>query len=76
MLDSSVALADLCAQGHGIALLPARLFASWENAGRLIRPFSQAVEVGSYWITRPVTRQQTTGMQSFTRWLCETAASG
>lgn len=76
MLDSSVALADLCAQGHGIAMLPARLFAGWENTGRLIRPFSHAVEAGSYWITRPVGRQQTAGMQSFTRWLCETAATG
>lgn len=72
MLDSSLALADLAAQGHGLALLPARLFASWEEAGRLVRPFRHTVAVGSYWLTRPVSRPETTGMQSFTRWLCKT----
>src|SRR5690606_28066367 len=30
VLDSSIALADMAAQGHGVAMLPRLLFRSWE----------------------------------------------
>lgn len=74
MLDSSVALADLAAQGHGIALLPAPLFAAWEEHHRLVRPMEHSVMAGSYWLTRALSKPETSGMRSFSRWLRDTAA--
>ena len=72
-LDSSVALAEMAAQGHGVALLPHRLFESWQKTGRLVRPFDHEVAVGRYWLTRLQSRPETAGMRSFRRWL-ESAA--
>lgn len=74
MLDSSLALAEMAAQGHGVALLPHRLFRYWEEAGRLSRPFDHAVDMGSYWLTWPQLRPETQGMRSFRTWLNNTAA--
>lgn len=69
MLDSSVALADIAAQGHGVALLPLVLFSAWEASGRLVRPFPHMVNAGSYWLTRPLARVETSGIRHFREWL-------
>lgn len=66
VFDSSIALADVAAQGHGVALLPARLFA---HDARLVRPFAQEVSVGSYWLTRAQNRPVTAGMRAFAAWV-------
>ncbi|MGR3481502.1 LysR family transcriptional regulator [Salipiger marinus] len=68
-LDSSLALAEMAAQGHGVAILPHRLFRLWEETGRLVRPFAPEVDMGSYWLTWPQTRKETQGMRSFRTWL-------
>lgn len=72
MLDSSVALADMASQGHGVALLPAALFTHWEKTGQLVRPIGHSVTMGSYWLTRLQSRQETAGMRSFRQWLQQT----
>lgn len=69
ILDSSVALADMASQGHGVALLPAALLSHWERTGRLVRPFDHSVAMGSYWLTRLQSRPETAGMRSFRQWL-------
>ncbi|WP_111557277.1 LysR family transcriptional regulator [Paracoccus sediminilitoris] len=74
-LDSSLALAEMAAQGHGVALLPHSLFRHWMDGGRLARPFDHAVDMGSYWLTWPQTRTETQGMRCFRTWLTETVAA-
>lgn len=69
MLDSSVALADMASQGHGIALLPRALFCERVSSGHLVQPFAHAVDAGSYWLTRVPSRPETAGMRSFREWL-------
>lgn len=69
MLDSSIALAEMAAQGHGIALLPHPMFAAWQDNGRLVRPFGQTVDAGRYWLTRSQARPETAGMAALRHWL-------
>lgn len=74
VLDSSVSLADMASQGHGVALLPAALFSHWTATGRLARLFDHSLAVGAYWLTRPQSRSETGGMRSFRRWLLQEAS--
>ncbi|WP_419896136.1 LysR family transcriptional regulator [Roseomonas sp. USHLN139] len=76
LFDSSLALAEAAAQGAGVALLPARLFARDLRSGRLVRPFAQEVALGSYWLTRLRSRAMTPALQSFQDWLLAEAALG
>ena len=69
VLDSSVALADLAAGGHGVALLPLPMFGQALDAGRLVRPFAQTVTLGSYWLTVPEDRRMTPGTASLLEWM-------
>jgi LysR family transcriptional regulator of beta-lactamase len=41
-------------------------------AGRLVRPFETEIDVGRYWLIRPLARPETAAMQAFRTWLCET----
>lgn len=75
VLDSSIALADMAAQGHGVAMLPRLLFRSWEEEGRLVQPCDHSVSIGSYWLTRPRSKDETSGMRSFKKWLLMTVRS-
>lgn len=70
MLDSSIALADMASQGHGVALLPASLFGHWTESGRLVTLFDHSIAAGAYWLTRLQSRSETSGMRSFREWLC------
>ncbi|ONG46049.1 LysR family transcriptional regulator [Pseudoroseomonas deserti] len=76
LFDSSLALAEAAAQGAGVALLPARLFARDLRSGRLVRPFAQEVALGSYWLTRLRSRPASPALQSFQDWLLAEAALG
>lgn len=69
-LDSSIALADMASQGHGVALLPASLFGHWIEGGRLVTLFDHPIAAGAYWLTRLQSRSETSGMRSFREWLC------
>lgn len=74
VLDSSIALAELAAEGMGVALLPALMFRRQIEAGRLEQPFEQAVSTGRYWLTRPADRQPAPAMETFARWARSEAA--
>lgn len=80
VIDSSVGIAELAVQGHGIALLPHRLFGAWIGSGRLVRPFAAEVAGGRYWLTRLRSRPLSPAMRAFQDWVCtlgtETTATG
>lgn len=76
MFDSSIALADMAAQGLGVALLPCHMMTAWVKDGRLVQPFDHSVDLGSYWLTRVPSKTETAGMRSFRHWLQATAACG
>lgn len=69
IFDSSLAIAWASAAGAGVGLLPAAMFSQELANGRLIAPFSQAVDAGQYWLTRLNTRTETLGMTAFREWL-------
>ncbi|MGE8318300.1 MAG: LysR family transcriptional regulator [Comamonas sp.] len=71
MFDSSVTMAEAAAQGAGVALLPARLFAREILSGRLQRPFAQELQRGAYWFTRLRSRPATPALQAFGGWIRE-----
>ncbi|PFH07976.1 LysR family transcriptional regulator of beta-lactamase [Collimonas sp. PA-H2] len=74
VFDSSLTMAEAAAQGAGVALLPARMFARELQQGRLIRPFEVEIGSGSYWLTRLKSKQVTPAMQVFQEWLHHAAA--
>lgn len=76
MLDSSIALADMAAQGQGVAMLPRDLLTVWVKDGRLVQLFDHSLALGSYWLTRMPSRPETAGMRSFRQWLCSTVPQG
>jgi len=69
VFDSSVTMAEAAAQGVGVALLPARLFAREIVNGRLQRPFAQELQRGAYWFTRLKSRPGTPALQAFSGWI-------
>ncbi|MEQ6433997.1 LysR family transcriptional regulator [Comamonas sp. w2-DMI] len=69
MFDSSLTLAEAAAQGAGIALLPTRLFEHMLRQGRLVRPFTQEVDTGAYWLTHLRSRPVSAALQTFRHWL-------
>ncbi|WP_102106955.1 LysR family transcriptional regulator [Oceaniglobus roseus] len=73
VLDSSVALAELAAEGRGVALLPPLMFGDRLATGRLVRPFPAEVATGRYWLTAPRSRKRTPGMERFEAWLLDAA---
>lgn len=72
VFDNSLAIAEMAARSHGIGLLPAVLFESWIDDGRLTRPFSAQIEIGGYWLTRPHTALETAGQTTFREWITGT----
>ncbi|TQS69976.1 LysR family transcriptional regulator [Rhodobacteraceae bacterium] len=69
ILDSSIGLADVAAEGFGIALLPVAMFERQLLSGRLIRPVETTVTLGSYWLTVPKDRRITTASQTLLDWM-------
>lgn len=69
VLDSSVALAELAADGEGVALLPVAMFRRQIETGRLVQPYAAAISAGSYYLTRPAAKPVSPAMASFAAWL-------
>jgi LysR family transcriptional regulator of beta-lactamase len=69
VFDSSLTMAEAAVQGTGVALLPVRMFEHEIRQGRLMRPFAAEVTLGSYWLTRLKSREETTAMSAFRDWL-------
>jgi LysR family transcriptional regulator of beta-lactamase len=69
VFDSSLTMAEAAVQGAGVALLPARLFDHELRQGRLMRPFTDEVPLGAYWLTRLRSRPEGAALAAFRRWL-------
>ncbi len=74
VFDSSPLMASAAAAGHGVALLPVRMFSADLVAERLVQPFPIAIDAGRYWLTRLFSRPETPAMAAFRRWI-ETAVA-
>ncbi|WP_372013082.1 LysR family transcriptional regulator [Tistrella mobilis] len=78
VFDSSVALAELAADGFGVALLPVAMFSRQIRQGRLTQPFATTVPAGRYFLAWPSERPQSRAMAAFTAWIsdaCRDAAA-
>lgn len=69
VFDSSVLMVAAAMAGRGIALAPAAMFGDELDSGRLIRPFDTEVSVGSYWLTRLMSRRESDAMRAFAAWI-------
>lgn len=67
--DSSWIMVQAALQGGGVALAPVVMFDAELINGRLIQPFDETVDLGSYWLTRLSTRRPTAAMIVFRDWL-------
>ncbi|SEE53489.1 LysR family transcriptional regulator, regulator of gene expression of beta-lactamase [Rhizobiales bacterium GAS191] len=74
VFDSSVAMAEVAAQGAGVALLPVKMFARELQQGRLVRPFDVEIALGDYWLTSLKSKRQSAAMQAFRDWLLQTVS--
>lgn len=72
--DTSLAMVEAAMQGTGVALAPAAMFARPLEDGRLVRPFTDEVAVGRYWLTWLKSRTPTPAMTTFQDWLFAEAA--
>ena len=75
VFDSSVAMADLVADGYGVALLPARMFEARIASGGLVRCFEEEIVTGSYWLTRLSAKDPSPAYGLFETWLTDTTAA-
>nr|WP_303626516.1 LysR substrate-binding domain-containing protein [Roseovarius sp. M141] len=66
---SSVAMAEMAARGHGIALLPSEMFKSYIQSGRLVTPFTAEITTGRYWLTCMKSREKSPAMAMLEDWL-------
>ena len=71
VFDSSVTMAEVAAQGAGVALLPVGMFTRELQQDRLVRPFDVEIVTGGYWLTSLKSKPQTASMRAFRTWLLE-----
>lgn len=69
VFDNSLALVEAAAQGFGVALVPAAMFARDIASGRIVQPLDLGVATGSYWLTRLKSRAETSAIIAFRRWI-------
>jgi len=69
VFDSSTLMVAAAEAGLGVALAPAAMFADSLAAERLVQPFAIAIDTGSYWLTRLMSRPETAAMRAFAEWL-------
>jgi LysR family transcriptional regulator of beta-lactamase len=69
VFDNSLALVEAAAQGFGVALVPAAMFARDIASGRIVQPLDLGVATGSYWLTRLKSRAETSAMVAFKEWI-------
>jgi LysR family transcriptional regulator of beta-lactamase len=76
VFDSAALLVQAAIAGHGVALVPVRLFGEVLAEGRAVRPFRQQISLDSYWLTRLKSRKPTRAMAAFESWIVGAAAEG
>lgn len=69
VFDSSLAMAEAAIQGTGVALAPSAMLGRQLEQGALVRPFTQEVATGRYWLTWLKSRAPSPAMLAFRQWL-------
>ncbi|MGC3979705.1 MAG: transcriptional regulator GcvA [Steroidobacteraceae bacterium] len=69
LFDASPLMIQAAIHGEGIALAPPIMFRRELEDGRLVQPFDLTVDVGSYWLTRLISKPLTPGIKAFQDWL-------
>lgn len=69
LFDSSILMAEAAARGLGVGLLPITMFENELASKRLVQPFTESVESGSYWLVRPQSRAPSDGLLAFDAWI-------
>ncbi|ALC11729.1 LysR family transcriptional regulator [Sphingopyxis sp. 113P3] len=67
--DTSIIMIQAALLGEGVALAPATMFETELADGRLVQPFACEVDVGAYWLTRPLARPERSAERTFAEWL-------
>lgn len=75
LFDSSSLMIQSAMLNGGVALAPAAMFRRELADERLVQPFEVEVDVGSYWLTRLLTRPETPAMAAFRAWIAEACLS-
>lgn len=73
--DTSTIMVQAALIGEGVALAPPAMFEPERADGRLVQPFACEVDVGAYWLTRPLARPERAAGRAFTQWLLEWAGT-
>lgn len=73
MFDSSTVMVAAAKVGLGVALAPPSMFEDDLVAERLVQPFPIQIDTGAYWLTRLMSRQETSAMQAFREWIVSQA---
>jgi LysR family transcriptional regulator of beta-lactamase len=68
-------MAEVAAQGAGVALLPALMFGHDLRQRRLVRPFQTEVTLGEYWLTSLRSKRQSAATHAFSAWLLKNVAT-
>lgn len=74
IFDNSRSIGDAAAIGIGIGLLPYKLFQAEIDAGKLVQPFDQYVDAGSYYLTHLVQNPMSDAMNAFADWIMKECA--
>lgn len=74
VFDSSWVMIEAALQGVGVALAPPSMFERELREGTLVRPFSQEVVTGGYWLTRLKSRETSGAARAFRDWIAAEAA--
>jgi LysR family transcriptional regulator of beta-lactamase len=69
LFDSSWIMVQAALRSEGVALVPVAMFRRELEAGLLSQPFAIEADLGSYWITRLMSRAQSSAMPLFRNWL-------
>ena len=69
LFDSSWIMVQAALRGEGVALVPVSMFRRELEDGILVQPFAAEVDLGSYWLTRLMSRSESPAMASFRNWV-------
>ncbi|MBN9553696.1 MAG: LysR family transcriptional regulator [Alphaproteobacteria bacterium] len=69
LFDSSWIMVQAALRGEGVALVPVAMFRRELDSGLLVQPFEVEADLGSYWLTRLMSRPPSAAMTLFRDWL-------
>jgi LysR family transcriptional regulator, regulator of gene expression of beta-lactamase len=69
VFDTSTAMVQAAILGEGIALAPPLMFQRELERGDIVQPFPIFIHVGSYWLTKLISKEESPAMRAFKAWL-------